>query len=228
MKVKCLILILVTFLMCGCTAEVNLDISNDKVNESVDITFYQNAIYSKDLIKTSFRNYIPVFAKDLIVDTEEDLPNANTKYYQKKETDLGNGYKFNYKYNFDIVDYNNARTIREAFKSYNVSKNGNIISLTTDDNGIIFFDDYPELEEIKINIKTDYYVEENNADRVSNNTYTWIFNKDSKKSINMLIDTTKEANYSVIDWRIPIVIIIAIVLIISLFLVFRNKKNNKI
>ena len=228
MKVKCLILIFITFLMCGCTTSVNLEITDSEIRESVDITFYQNAIYPKDIIKTSFRNYIPIYSRDAIVDTNPDLPAPDVTYYQKEETDLGNGYKFNYKYNFDITDYNNARTIREAFRSYNVSRNGNIISLTTDDEGIIFFEDYPELEEVKINIKTDYYVEENNADSVNDNTYTWTFNKDSKKSINMLIDTTKDVNYSVIDWRIPVIVIIAIILIIALFLVFKNKKNNKI
>ena len=228
MKIKSLILILITFLMCGCTAEVNLEITDSEIREGVDIIFYQNAIYPKDIIRTSFRNYIPIYASDEIVDTDLDVPAPDVTYYQKEETDLGNGYKFNYKYNFDILDYNNARTIRGAFRSYNVSLDGDIISLSTDDDGIIYFNDYPLLEEVKINIKTDYYVEENNADSVNNNTYTWIFNKDSNKSINMLIDTTRSANYSVMDDITPIIIIIAIILVIILLLTFRNKKNNKI
>ncbi len=228
MKIKCLILIIFTFFMCGCSVSVNLEITDSEIRENVDITFYQNAIYPKEVIKTSFRNYIPIYAKDPIVDTEPDLPSFDTIYYKKEENDLGNGYKFNYKYDFDILDYQNARTIGGAFKTYSISKNNNIITISTDDDGIIFFEDYPELEEVKINIKTDYYVEENNADSVNDNTYTWTFNKDSKKSINMLIDTTKDVNYSVIDWRIPVIVIIAIILIIALFLVFKNKKNNKI
>ena len=228
MKIKCLILILITFLMCGCTASVNLEITDSEVKENVEITFYQNAIYPKDVIKTSFRNYIPIYESDSIIDAEPDLPSLDIIYYEKEETDLGNGYRFNYKYDFDILDYNNARTIKEGFRSYNVSKENGIISLETDDKGILYFDDYPLLEEVRVNIKTDYFVLENNADSINGNTYTWVFNKDSKKSINMSIDTTRDANYSVIDGLIPIVIIVAIILIIVLFLVFRNKNNNKI
>ena len=74
MKSKCLILVFLIFMMCGCTAEVNLDISDNKIKESVDITFYQNALYPKDIIKSSFRNYIPVYARKLIVDTMHDKP----------------------------------------------------------------------------------------------------------------------------------------------------------
>ena len=228
MKIKCLILILITFLMCGCTASVNLEITDSEVKENVEITFYQNAIYPKDVIKTSFRNYIPIYESDSIIDAEPDLPSLDIIYYEKEETDLGNGYRFNYKYDFDILDYNNARTIKEGFRSYSVSKENGIISLSTDDEGILYFDDYPLLEEVRVNIKTDYFVLENNADSINGNTYTWVFNKDSKKSINMSIDTTRDANYSVIDGLIPIVIIVAIILIIVLFLVFRNKNNNKI
>ena len=165
---------------------------------SVNITFYQNVLYTKDIIKTSFRNYIPIYATDVIVDTEPDQPHPDIKYYEKTETDLGNGYLFNYKYNFDIDKYKEARTIKDGFRSYNISFNedNQTISLSTDSEGILYFDDYPLLEEVTINIKTDYLVLENNADRVNGNTYTWVFTKDSKKSINMVIDTAENLNNS--------------------------------
>ena len=102
MKIKYFSLILIIFMMCGCSAEVNLEISDNNIDESVDITFYQNAVYSKDIIKSSFRNYIPIYASDVIVDAEIDQPFPDIKYYEKTETDLGNGYLFNYRYNFDI------------------------------------------------------------------------------------------------------------------------------
>ena len=61
MKSKILILIFIIFMMCGCTAEVNLEITKDKINESTSITAYENIIYSKDILRTSFRNYIPIY-----------------------------------------------------------------------------------------------------------------------------------------------------------------------
>lgn len=229
MKSKCLILVFLIFMMCGCTAEVNLDISDNKIRESVDITFYQNVLYPKDIIKTSFRNYIPVYAKNLIVDTMPDEPLEGIDYYTKKETDLGNGYKFNYSYDFNINEYKEARTVKDGFRSYNISFNqdDHTISLFAEGT-LLYFNEYPELEEVKINIKTDYLVKENNADNVKDNTYTWVFKKDDVKSINMLIDTSDVVK-NVDNTNI---IIIASILIVTgfifLLLLLKNKRNNKI
>lgn len=229
MKSKCLILVFLIFMMCGCTAEVNLDISDNKIRESVDITFYQNVLYPKDIIKTSFRNYIPVYAKNLIVDTMPDEPLEGIDYYTKKETDLGNGYKFNYSYDFNINEYKEARTVKDGFRSYNITFNqdDHTISLFAEGT-LLYFNEYPELEEVKINIKTDYLVKENNADNVKDNTYTWVFKKDDVKSINMLIDTSDVVK-NVDNTNIIIIASILIVIgFIFLLLLLKNKRNNKI
>ena len=229
MKSKCLILVFLIFMMCGCTAEVNLDISDNKIKESVDITFYQNALYPKDIIKSSFRNYIPVYARNLIVDTMPDEPLEGIDYYTKKETDLGNGYKFNYSYDFNINEYKEARTVKDGFRSYNISFNqdDHTISLFAEGT-LLYFNEYPELEEVKINIKTDCLVKENNADDVKDNTYTWVFKKDDVKSINMLIDTSDVVK-NVDNTNIIIIASILIVIgFIFLLLLLKNKRNNKI
>lgn len=229
MKSKCLILVFLIFMVCGCTAEVNLDISDNKIKESVDITFYQNVLYPKDIIKTSFRNYIPVYAKNLIVDTMPDEPLEGIDYYTKKETDLGNGYKFNYSYDFNINEYKEARTVKDGFRSYNITFNqdDHTISLFAEGT-LLYFNEYPELEEVKINIKTDYLVKENNADNVKDNTYTWVFKKDDVKSINMLIDTSDVVK-NVDNTNIIIIAYILIVIgFIFLLLLLKNKRNNKI
>lgn len=234
MKIKYFSLILIIFMMCGCSAEVNLEISDNNIDESVDITFYQNAVYSKDIIKSSFRNYIPIYASDVIVDAEIDQPFPDIKYYEKTETDLGNGYLFNYRYNFDINEYEEARTVKDGFRNYNISVNdsNHTISITTDNNGLLYFDDYPLLEEVRVNIKTDYFVEENNADSVDGNIYTWFFNRDSNKSIDMLINTENNVsngyNLNIIDNLTPIVFVIVVVLVILLLLILKNRNNNKL
>ena len=227
MKIKYLILVLLIFIMCGCTAEVNFDISDNKIKESVDIIFYQNALYPKKVIKTSFSNYIHIYAKDLIVHTIPDEPLNNINYYKKRETDLGNGYKFNYSYNFNINEYKEARTIKNAFISYDVSYNedDNIISVFTDNEELLYFKDYPELEEVKINIKTNYLVKEENADSINDNIYTWVFKKDEVKSINLVIDTSKVIN-NINYTNITIIgFVMVVIVFIFLLLIFKNKKN---
>ena len=232
MKKKILTLILLIFMISGCSVEVNLDISDNKIKESNDITIYQNAIYTKEILRTSFRDYIPIYASDLIVDTVPDQPFSDVLYYNKKTTDLGNGYRFNYSYDFDIDKYGDARTIKDGFRDYSYSYRNDIISLSTDNEGLIYFNDYPLLEEVTVNIKTDYLVEENNADSVNGNTYTWVFNKDSKKSIDIVIDTSKSGDRVLgivnVSTVITIGVVIGIVLIILVLLLIRNRKNNKI
>ena len=232
MKKKILTLILIIFMVSGCSVEVNLDISYNKIKESNDITVLENAIYTKEILRTSFRDYIPIYASDLIVDTVPDQPFSDVLYYNKNTTDLGNGYRFNYSYDFDIDKYGSARTIKEGFRDYSYSYRNDIISLSTDNEGLIYFDEYPLLEEVTVNIKTDYLVEENNADSVDGNTYTWVFNKDSKKSIDIVIDTSKSGDRVLgivnVSTVITIGVVIGIVLVILVILLIRNKKNNKI
>ncbi len=232
MKKKIFILTLIILMMCGCSVDVNIDISNNKIKESNDITVLENALYTKEILRTSFRDYIPIYASDLIVDTVPDKPFSDVLYYNKNTTDLGNGYIFNYSYNFDIDRYGNARTIKEGFRDYSYTYRNDIISLSTDNKGLIYFDEYKELDEVVINIKTNYLVLENNADRVNGNTYTWIFNIDSKKSINIVIDTSESGDKVLgiinVNTIITVGIIGGIVLIILCLLLLKNKKNNKI
>ncbi len=232
MKKKIFILTLIILMMCGCSVDVNIDISNNKIKESNDITVLENALYTKEILRTSFRDYIPIYASDLIVDTVPDKPFSDVLYYNKNTTDLGNGYIFNYSYDFDIDRYGNARTIKEGFRDYSYTYRNDIISLSTDNKGLIYFDEYKELDEVVINIKTNYLVLENNADRVNGNTYTWIFNIDSKKSINIVIDTSESGDKVLgiinVNTIITVGIIGGIVLIILCLLLLKNKKNNKI
>ncbi|HIR59224.1 MAG TPA: hypothetical protein IAB38_04160 [Candidatus Onthousia excrementipullorum] len=232
MKKKSLMLILLIFMISGCSVEVNVDISDNKIKESNDITVLENALYTKEILRTSFRDYIPIYASDLIVDTIPDQPFSDILYYNKKTTDLENGYKFNYSYDFDVDKYGDARTIKDGFRDYSYTYRNDVISLSTDDEGLIYFDEYPLLEEVTVNIKTDYLVEENNADKVNGNTYTWVFNKDSKKSIKIVVDTSESGNRVLgiinVSTVITIGIVIGIVLVILILLLIRNRKNNKI
>ena len=55
MKKRICLLFSLLFLLCGCTAEVNLEIEGNSINESVDIVVFQNSNLTKDQIKAGFR-----------------------------------------------------------------------------------------------------------------------------------------------------------------------------
>lgn len=194
MKKKIIILIGILFLLCGCTAEVNLEISGNTISESVDIVVYQSVNYSKNQIQAGFRKYVPIYSSDVIVDTNPDEPVSGIQYYTKTETDLGNGYKINYKYDFPISRYQEARSIKEGFRSSSIQVNQKekTILISTDKNGLLYFEQYPDLEEVKVNIKTSYSVKESNADSVNDNVYTWVLKKGNPKNIYLLLNTEKQ------------------------------------
>ena len=187
---KKIFLLILLILLTGCTAEVNINISPDTINEQVIITAYKNQNFSKEQIYSGFRKYVPAFYNDYIPDAEPDIKKEGVEYYYRSETDLGNGYSFFYNYSFNYGNYKNARTVKDGFKSFVIQKDvvEKHILLTTDNGGNLYFNQYPELESIKINITSSYSVKESNADYVNGNVYTWIMYPNSKKSVYLLLD----------------------------------------
>lgn len=193
MNKKILLLIGLVFMLCGCSANVNIEINDSTIKEDVYIYAYPNQYYTKDQLSKAFREYIPAFSKDTIIDTMPDEKVSGVSYYTRSYVDLENGYRFNYKYNFNLSNYKDARTVKEGFKSSNVyvDTKERTILLSTDSSGLLYFNQYPDLNNVTINIKTDYKVKETNADAVSENVYTWNLNRNSNKGIYLLLSLDK-------------------------------------
>ncbi|MDE5888536.1 MAG: hypothetical protein K2H20_00800, partial [Bacilli bacterium] len=93
MKKKIILLIGLVFMLCGCSADVNIELDGSTIKEDVYIYAYPNEYYTKEQLKTAFRKYIPAFAKDMIIDTMPDTESKGVSYYSRSDTDLGNGYR---------------------------------------------------------------------------------------------------------------------------------------
>ncbi len=193
MKIKLVILSCLMVLLCGCSANVNIVVKEDSIEENVSITALQDNYYNKEQMGLAFRNFMPACADVEIVDTMPDQKEPGIEYYEKSSTELSNGYILYYKYNYGLGNYNKASSVKKAFSSPSIIKDTNekTISLSTDNAGILLFKDHPNLTEVKINIKSEYPVKENNADSVKDNVYTWVFTPSSKKSIYILYDISK-------------------------------------
>ena len=191
MRKRLLLLLSLIFLLCGCTAEVNITISDSSIEESVAITVMADNTTSKSMIKDGFRVNMPAFEYDMVVDTEPDTKKPNVSYYYYDSEDLGNGYKNTYTYNYNFDDFKNSRSVKEAFRSVTIQNDrvDREIMVSTDNGGVLFFNAYPKLETIKVNIKSDYRVKETNADSHKDNVYTWVFTPtNDKKGIYLLLD----------------------------------------
>ena len=196
MKKRIILLLTLVILLCGCDAEVNLKVSNGRIIEDISVNYYKDGVLSDDQIKSMYRDHMPSYAKDIIVDTEPDVAKGNVKYYQKKVKDITNGFNFNYIYSWSYNDYRNSRSLASGFKSYTVTRDTHegTMMISTDSSGVIYFNDYPALNNLTVNIKSDYEVIQSNADSVENNVYTWKFTKNNnQKGIYMLINYKHEA-----------------------------------
>jgi len=190
-KKKLFILVGLLFLLCGCTAEVNLEVKNDRVRENVTINAIPEGDYTMDRLPLAFRNFIPAYAKDVLADAEPDTKKSGVSYYERKQEQLTNGYKFIYSYNFKLNNYKEARTVKNGFRSSNIYVDNveKTILLSTDNSGLLYFEDYPFLTDVTVNIKSDYKVVESNADYVNDNVYSWELNRNNNnKNIYLLLD----------------------------------------
>lgn len=185
MKRKIITLFALVFLLCGCNAEVDLIIDKNTIDETIKINDFVSEQNTKEMIFSSYREFIPVDSSIMIVDTEPDEKKYNVDYYKRSFTDLGNGYNFIYKYNHNFEEYHKARSINTAFKSSFVSydKKEKTITISTDKAGTMIFNQYKNLDSLKVNLTSTYEVLENNADSFDGNVYTWDLSRSNNKNI---------------------------------------------
>lgn len=194
MKKRIIMLLGMIIILSGCSAKVNINIDENKINESVSITTFADDKMTKEMIYEGFREYYPVYAKDTIIDTMPDEKVSGTTYYDRSVSDLGTGYLFTYTYNFDFNKYQLARTVKNAYKSVDIVKDSeeNTILVSTDNGGMLYFENYPDLDSVTVNIESKYKMLESNADSVSDGVYTWNLTPSNQKNIYLLLDTSSE------------------------------------
>ena len=190
MKKRLFLLILLSFLLCGCTANVNITINDNIVSERVSIVEAPYGDASISDIASQYRKYVPAFKDTIIVDTMPDAKEDGVKYYRQSGTEVNGSYNAYYQYDYNFREFKNSTSINSAFKSSTVQYDSyeKTILFSTESSGMVLFDSYPQLDEVKINITTNYKVLENNADYNSGNVYTWVFNKNTKKGVYLLLE----------------------------------------
>lgn len=185
MMKRIVILCMFVFFLCGCTAEVDIKVDKYSIDETISITEYATATQTKDMVFSNYRKYMPVDNSVIIVDTEPDEKKSRIHYYDRTHTDLGNGYNFRYNYNYDFDEYSNSKSLNTAFKSSFVSynKKDKIITISTDSSGTTLFEQYKQLDSLKVNLTSDYEVINSNADVKNGKVHTWNLSRTNNKAI---------------------------------------------
>lgn len=227
---KFILLMLVTFLLCGCSVKYDLYINEDlTVNEKVTASEVSNSLKIK---------------------TNEDPSTAANSLYKLYKID-------GVKYDFSTIDSNGTTTsyastsfdsieeyedkfTSDIVKNVNITKKDGYITLKY--NQDVPLTEYASksliYDDISVNINVPFRVTENNADEVNGNTYTWHITKDGKlKNIEITFNTKETLNSKVfnfgffevnVNYSILMAVGLVLIVLIVVFIVYmNNKKNNK-
>lgn len=243
MKIKILTLIFCLFILSGCDITYNLNISKNNIEESTKIVELDEERFENDEISTMFyNNYsimdIALFEQDNIVNPEENATFEKIDgidYYTKIKNKESIGYT--YKGTFNYNNFRDSSMLNYGVPLHKYKSNDNIIEINSGSFKMLF-NQFPTLDNLKINIKVnDYAVVENNADEKNKNIYTWNITRDNykKKSVALKLNNktfSKVVYNDLINlgnnaYSLLILLPLIIVLIVIAIIIYKNVLSKK-
>lgn len=260
MEKKILLLILALFLLTGCSVQYNIDITDNQIsidgklvetdqNRWEEIVIHNEADKEDHYMDPEYCKNGNCGMEDM---DEEDTNLSDLRYSElvdlktinfetkveglerlKTDTELGilARKKANYRDKNEIKRLPGIKTCYKYFSVVNNPSNDGVIFSTSNKN--LCFENYNNLDEIVIKLKTNHEVKEHNADEVINGEYVWKINKinyDNKGiQINLLNKTKKKMDLSLLISLCSVILIVVIVVgIFVINLSIKSKKANKI
>lgn len=222
---KYLIMVLILLMICGCSNEYNLTIENDKIIEDIDVVIPKSMIYANVENERNPETYVE--SDDQITPfLKNDQYALENKKYNKDVTEDNDNYYVNLNYVYQSDEFVNGRALTHCFENitYENERDYYLINLSGR-----FYCLYGE--NTAINIKTPNVVKDNNADKVINNTYTWVIDNDNVNDVSISIKILKKTrieSYFLIGLIALSIVTIAIISVIVLPRIIDRKKNNEI
>ncbi len=241
MKKKILILLMLIILS-GCTVKENININADgSVSEKTNISFDNEMAvnydtptkYAEDFLKY-YNNAIEL--KNYSYDVSENKSNTDV-VFNRKTAKLCDGIKYGL-----FVDnlYSDIECSEDDYYYIIKSNSQQLLSKPMSEKKF-------DVERVELNIKVPIPLEENNADNVSNNTYTWFFdeNTDPNKSVYLKINKSSLENKNKVEKEqktkeetikknvsnikiIGVIVVIFALLILIVCTLYKKYKNNKL
>lgn len=220
MKIKNIILLMVVLFITGCTVDYDLTFDENSVEEKINIIL-ETTDEKENAIHMDNEEYYAIIEKD------KALP------YKKIKDESGN---YNFTYNYSLSDFKKSR-FTNCYDAYSlINEQGYVTFSTTKEFKCLVYD-YMTIDNVNINIKTDYKVVENNADEIRDNTYIWHINSENSdnKPILFKYNTKQKRKLSFQEWLknnmqniIIIAIIFSVFILVSISIFIKHKKVNKI
>lgn len=225
MKFK--ILLLFCLFLTGCSVTYNLTID--------DNTFEENVVFAFSKSTTSYSE-LSFYLNDKI---PIGLSDDNKKFYNSEIKDVGDVYNLIYNFNHEEKFIENSYFVNNCYPNVSIINNNEIISISSGKGFNCFIgDDGLKADSVKINIKTDLKVLENNADEVNDNVYTWNINYTNYSSKEIILklensdkntlENFKNNNGFLLTLVVIVIFIIVVSIIIYLIVWYKKRKNNEV
>lgn len=216
---KVILILFFTLFLTGCTVNYNLEIKNDKIVENINGEISNLEIKRQDN-STGLNVY-----RDILYNEQNALLDKDSLYKKNIiENDDSVEFDFNYTY---VNNYDKSRIINRCFEHHIIEKEDNLYYIR------LFGDFYClNSDKITINVTSDYMILENNANKVNNNTYTWIINNEKDNDIYLTVSenvkyentksTKKISTFQIIG------LIVFVILSLITYLLYKKKNSGKI
>ena len=186
------ILILISFLLIlsGCTVNYNITIDEDNIKEDINVIDNITSTRTRENIISFYNSWYPVYSYDGIINDYSTKLDDVVYYNKSNLVENTDSLTYTFSYNHKIDDYpkNNLWTLYLINNTF--TNNSDKISIYSGKGMQLF--NKSDITNFNVNITTDLEVIEHNADRVTNNTYTWEYNLDNYRTKSVKIVLNKE------------------------------------
>ncbi len=225
MKKKLLLIIILLLCLTGCSSEYNLTFHGNTVTEEIVSTINTSEIPRQTEEEKNAGIELDDRITPFIENDQYVFDNDNTIIYDKNVETKGNKKIVTLRHNYTMAEYLDSKVYNTCFDQSYIGK--------YEDGFLIIFKGKFYCSgggQVKVNVKTDKYVFDNNADIVSKDgVYTWVINEanedDTELFLYVLNEEVKSSNSNSIVLAILIVILVAIVGFAVYYFFFRNKKK---
>jgi len=245
MNKKILFILFLLLFTTGCKADYTIKIYDGTIEESLTVTEKNMAKAEiMDDMEMSFKDYALEYSAaesiytshyNMYADNREDCvitPDNNCEFYESSYINEKSLVGFSLVGNFLFDNYVDSTIPNDFVPGFTSSYDGKYLKISggTDWN---FLKSYPLLDEIKINVDTNYEVVSTNAVKESDGEYYWRvdkFNYNKFPEIYMILDTSIVNNNS--NFKIILFIILGIVVLLGIYMFMKmsekRRKNNRI
>lgn len=222
-RIKVVFLVFFLAMLSGCSVQYNLEFKDYKLTEQIHIVL-EGLDYRTDKI-----DYLKNF-KFLAISKGRDQVE-----YQKNFNDQNGKFVASYNYEYKIEDFYKNNVLNHCYDSFSLVEDNDYYLLSTGKTFNCLSVEYQPVDEYVINITTNHKVLEHNADKVSNNKYSWIIDNNDNEAYAtkpIMIKFSKEIDKGILDnAAVTIIAILVTILIIGgiIFLIayYKNKQANK-